>query len=62
MNPGERRDLSKRPFINNNPEETDVSAKEFNAAVRNAEQGVADTPLPILLQARCSRNSPVRKR
>jgi flagellar motor switch protein FliN/FliY len=44
MNPGERRDLSKRPFINNNPEETDVSAKEFNAAVRNAEQGVADTP------------------
>ena len=43
MNPGERRDLSKRPFINNNPEETDVSAKEFNAAVRNAEQGVADT-------------------
>ena len=44
MNPGERRDLSKRPFINNNPEETDVSAKEFNAAVRNTEQGVADTP------------------
>ena len=43
MNPGERRDLSKRPFINNNPEETDVSAQEFNAAVRNAEQGVADT-------------------
>ena len=43
MNPGERRDLSKRPFINNNPEETDMSAKEFNAAVRNAEQGVADT-------------------
>ena len=46
MNPGERRDLSKRPFINNNPEETDVSAKEFNAAVRNAEQGVADTTPP----------------
>ena len=43
MNPGERRDLSKRPFINNNPEEADVSAKEFNAAVRKAEQGVADT-------------------
>ena len=43
MNPGERRDLSNRPFINNNPEETDVSAKESNAAVRNAEQGVADT-------------------
>jgi flagellar motor switch protein FliN len=39
MNPGERRDLSKRPFINNNPEETNVSAKEFNAAARNLEQG-----------------------
>ena len=43
MNPGERRDLSKRPFINNNPEETNVSAKEFNAAARNLEQGVSDT-------------------
>jgi flagellar motor switch protein FliN len=43
MNPGERRDLSKRPFINNNPEETNVSAKEFNAAARNLEQGVNDT-------------------
>jgi flagellar motor switch protein FliN/FliY len=43
MNPGERRDLSKRPFINNNTEETNVSAKEFNAAARNLEQGVSDT-------------------
>jgi flagellar motor switch protein FliN/FliY len=43
MNPGERRDLSKRPFINNNPEETNVSAKEFNAVARNLEQGVSDT-------------------
>jgi flagellar motor switch protein FliN/FliY len=43
MNPGERRDLSKRPFINNNTEETNVSAKEFNAAARNLEQGGSDT-------------------
>ncbi len=39
MNPGERRDLSKRPFINNNPEETNVPAKKFNAAARNARTG-----------------------
>jgi flagellar motor switch protein FliN/FliY len=42
MNPDERRDLSKRPFINN-PEETNVPAKESKAAAPNAQKGGAET-------------------
>jgi flagellar motor switch protein FliN len=42
MNPDERRNLSKRPFIN--PEEICVSAKESNAAARSSKQGDAETP------------------
>jgi flagellar motor switch protein FliN/FliY len=44
MNPDERRNLSKRPFINHNPEEMYVSAKESNAAARSSKQGDAETP------------------
>jgi flagellar motor switch protein FliN len=43
MNADERRNLSKRPFINN-PEETKVSAKESKAASRNEHETAETEP------------------